>query len=132
MATETANTTAEEDRILRNWTPLILRLILILSAIVMVAGVALSAAFAPDYYVDRFHAIQQGRLYERESFSQLLGGMRNREPHAVMTIGLYVLTLVPLVRVAFTFILFIKERDFIYVAATAYVLAGLVVAVMIG
>jgi hypothetical protein len=28
--------------------------------------------------------------------------------------------------------LFIKERDFIYVAATAYVLAGLVVAVMIG
>jgi uncharacterized membrane protein len=49
-----------------------------------------------------------------------------------MTIGLYVLTLVPLARVAFTFFLFIKERDFIYVAATAYVLAGLVVAVMLG
>src|SRR5665213_1041579 len=132
MVTETADTTAEEDRILRNWTPLILRIILILSAIVMVAGIALSAAFAPDYYVDRFHAIQHGQLYGRESFPRLIEGMRNREPHAVMTIGLYVLTLVPLVRVAFTFVLFIKERDFVYVAATAYVLAGLVVAVMIG
>ncbi len=61
-----------------------------------------------------------------------MDGMRQGDPHAIMTMGLYVLTLVPLVRVAFTFVLFLKEQDFVYVAATAYVLAGLVVGVMLG
>ncbi len=58
--------------------------------------------------------------------------MRQGQPHAVMIIGLYVLTLVPLARVAFTLVLFLKERDFIYVAATAYVLAALIMGVMLG
>jgi uncharacterized membrane protein len=132
MATQTIITTAEEDRILRTWTPLILRTILIVSAITMVAGIALSVAFAPDYYVHRFQGIQHGQLFGRESFAQLEEGMRQGQPHAVMIIGLYGLTLVPLARVAFTFVLFLKERDFIYVAATAYVLAALIFGVMLG
>jgi uncharacterized membrane protein len=61
-----------------------------------------------------------------------MDGMRQGDPHAVMTVGLYVLTLVPLARVAFTFVLFLKQRDWVYVAATAYVLAGLVVGVILG
>ena len=67
-----------------------------------------------------------------ESVLQLVHGMRHGQPHAVMIIGLYVLTLVPLARVAFTLVLFLKERDFIYVAATAYVLAALIMGVMLG
>jgi uncharacterized membrane protein len=132
MATQTANATAEEDRILRTWTPLILRSILILSAIIMLAGIGLSIAFAPDYYVGRFQAIQHGRLFGRETMAQLFEGMRQGQPHPVMIIGLYVLTLVPIARVAFTLVLFLKERDFIYVAATAYVLAALILGVMLG
>jgi uncharacterized membrane protein len=131
MATQ-ATATADEDRILRRWTPLILRAILIVSTVIMVAGIALSMAFAPDYYVGRFDAIRQGRLFGRESMSQLVHGMRQGQPHAVMIIGLYILTLVPLARVAFTLVLFLKERDFIYVAATAYVLAALIMGVMLG
>jgi uncharacterized membrane protein len=130
--TDIANAKAEEDRILRTWTPLILRVILILSAVIMIVGVGQAIALAPDFYVRRFQAIQHGQLHVRESLGQLIFGMRQGDPHAVMTIGLYVLTLVPLVRVAFTFVLFFKERDFVYVAATAYVLAGLVVGVMLG
>jgi len=125
-------TTAEEDRILRTWTPLILRAILIASAIIMVVGIAQAIALAPDFYVRRFQAIQHGQLHVREGFAQLIEGMHQGDPHAVMTIGLYVLTLVPLLRVAFTFVLFLKEQDFVYVAATAYVLAGLVLGVMLG
>ncbi len=41
-----------------------------------------------------------------------------------MTIGLLILTPVPLGRVAFTFILFVKERDRIFALATAYVLSS--------
>jgi uncharacterized membrane protein len=122
----------EEDRILRTWTPLILRAILIASAIIMVVGVAQAIALAPDFYLRRFHAIQHGQLHVREGFAQLIEGMHQGDPHAVMTIGLYVLTLVPLARVAFTFVLFLKERDFVFVVATAYVLAGLVLGVMLG
>src|SRR5256885_1729987 len=46
--------------------------------------------------------------------------------------GLFVLTLVPLARVAFCFLFFIKERDYAYIAFTAYVLAGLIVGVLVG
>jgi uncharacterized membrane protein len=62
----------------------------------------------------------------------LYGRIRAGNPHAVLTLGLFVLTLVPLARVAFCFILFIRERDYTYVALTAYVLAGLIVGVLVG
>jgi uncharacterized membrane protein len=126
------NVTAEEDRILRTWTPLILRSMLILSSIVMAAGIGQSLAFAPGFYIHRFHTIQQGQLHVRENLVQLLETAVHGDPHGIMTTGLYLLTLVPLARVAFTFVLFLKERDFIYVAATAYVLTALVVGVMLG
>jgi len=129
---DTAIATGEEDRILRTWTPLILRVILLVSSIVMAVGIAQSLAFAPGFYVRRFQAIQQGQLHVREGLSQLIDAMRKGDPHGTMTVGLFLLTLVPLVRVAFTFFLFLKERDFVYVAATAYVLAALAMGVMLG
>jgi uncharacterized membrane protein len=130
--TDIAAATAEEDRILRTWTPLLLRVILIFSAIILVAGIAQAILVAPDFYLRRFQAIQSGQLHVRESFAQLVDGMRQGDPHAIMTIGLYVLQLVPLVPVAFTFVLFRKVKDFGNFAATAYVLAGLVLGVMLG
>ena len=122
----------EEDRILREWTPILLRSILIAAMILLVSGLILSYTFAPDYYVDRYHEVQQGHLMGREKFALLYGRIRAGNPHAVLTLGLFVLTLVPLARVAFCFILFIRERDYTYVALTAYVLAGLIVGVLVG
>src|SRR5208283_2657028 len=107
----------EEDRILREWTPILLRSILIAAMIFLVSGLILDYTFSPDYYVHRYHEVQKGLL---------LGRIRAGNPHAVLTVGLFVLTLVPLARVAFCFILFICERDYTYVALTAYVLAGLI------
>jgi len=122
----------EEDRILREWTPILLRSILIAAMILLVAGLILDYTFAPDYFVERYHAVQQGRLIGKEKFGLLFDRIREGNPHAVLTIGLFTLTLVPLARVAFCFILFIKERDYTYVALTAYVLAGLIVGVLVG
>ncbi len=122
----------EEDRILREWTPILLRSILIAAMILLVAGLILTYTFAPDYYVERYHAVQQGHLIGKEKFGLLFDRIREGNPHAVLTLGLFVLTLVPLARVAFCFILFIKERDYTYVALTAYVLAGLIVGVLVG
>ncbi len=122
----------EEDRILRVWTPILLRTILIAAMITLVAGLVLSYTYAPDYYVERYHAVQQGHLIGKEKFDLLFERIREGNPHAVLTIGLFVLTLVPLARVAFCFILFIRERDYAFVAFTAYVLAGLIVGVLVG
>jgi uncharacterized membrane protein len=122
----------EEDRILREWTPILLRSILIAAMIILVTGLVLDYTFAPDYFVQRYHAVQQGHLIGREKYALFLGRLRAGNPHAVLTLGLFVLTLVPLARVAFCFILFIRERDYTYVALTAYVLAGLIVGVLVG
>jgi len=122
----------EENRILREWTPILLRTILIAAMTILVIGLVLDYTYAPDYFVQRYHAVQQGHLLGRENRSLFLGRIRAGAPHAVLTLGLFVLTLVPLARVAFCFILFIRERDYTYVALTAYVLAGLIVGVLVG
>jgi uncharacterized membrane protein len=122
----------EENRILRVWTPILLRTILIAAMIILVAGLVMTYTFAPDYYVQRYHEVQQGHLIGKEKFGLLFDRIREGNPHAVLTIGLFVLTLVPLARVAFCFILFIRERDYTYVGLTAYVLAGLIVGVLVG
>lgn len=123
---------ADEDRILRVWTPLLLRTILIAAVIVLVIGLVLAYTYAPDYYVQRYHAVQQNHLLGKEKFAGLVARCLTGQPHAVLTIGLFVLTLVPLARVAFCFLFFIKERDWTYVMLTAYVLIGLIVGVVVG
>lgn len=123
---------AEEDRILRTWTPMMLRTILILSSVVLMVGIAATVLHSPGFFVARFHAVQKSHLHEAEGFSTLVRESFAGDPHAIMTIGLYILTLVPLVRVAFTFVLFLKDRDYIYVAATAYVLSGLILGITLG
>ena len=122
----------EENRILRVWTPFLLRSILVAAMVVLIAGLVLTYTFAPDYYVHRYHAVEQGHLIGKEKFGLFAERIRTGNPHAVLTLGLFILTLVPLARVAFCFILFIRERDYTYVALTAYVLAGLVVGILVG
>jgi uncharacterized membrane protein len=100
--------------------------------ITLIAGLILTYTITPDYYVDRYHEVRQGHLIGKERLATLLERIREGNPHAVLMIGLFELTLVPLARVAFCFILFIKERDYTYVALTAYVLAGLIVGVLVG
>jgi len=123
---------AEEDRILRVWTPLLLRTILIGAVVVLVIGIILTYTYAPDYYVGRYHTVRRGHLLGKETFRGFLENVVAGKPHAVLMLGLFVLTLVPLARVAFCFLFFIKERDYTYVAFTAYVLAGLIVGVLVG
>jgi uncharacterized membrane protein len=123
----------DEDRILSEWTPVLLRTILIGAAVVLIAGMLSMAAQSPGYYVRRFRAVQNGTaVHARQHWSVQWRDAVHGDPHAIMTFGLVILTLVPLGRVAFTFFLFLKERDPVFIAATAYVLAGLIVGVMLG
>jgi uncharacterized membrane protein len=120
-----------EDRILRFWTPILLRSILFVAAAILIFGLILMTS-RPHLYVGRFHAAQAHRFAEKERFPELVVLAVHGDPHSVMTLGLYVLTLVPLARVAFSFLLFVKERDYAYIGFTAYVLTGLIVGMLLG
>ncbi|MGH7934917.1 MAG: DUF1634 domain-containing protein [Candidatus Binataceae bacterium] len=124
---------SDEDRILRVWTPVILRTILITAAAVLVGGLIVMIYWSPGFFVDRYRQVQNGiDLQDKTAWSTLAVNATQGDSHAILTIGLMVLTLVPLGRVAFTFFLFLKERDGVFVAATAYVLTGLIVGVLLG
>jgi uncharacterized membrane protein len=123
---------AQEDRILRVWTPVLLRTILIVATVILVIGLFKMITESPGYYVQRYHEIQAGHYHARETLAQEFAGAFRGDPHAITTLGLLVLTLVPLGRVAFCFLFFIKQRDYAYVGFTAYVLIGLLVGVWLG
>ncbi|HVB82214.1 MAG TPA: DUF1634 domain-containing protein [Candidatus Binataceae bacterium] len=127
------DTTADEERILRVWTPIILRTILMGAIVILLVGLLSIERQSPGYYVTHFHRLQTvGHSQNRESIAALVSASLKGQSRSIMTLGLMVLTLVPLARVAFCFLLFVKERDGIYVVFTAYVLIGLVVGVVLG
>jgi|ERR1700677_2180071 uncharacterized membrane protein len=127
------NRAADEERILRVWTPIILRTILVGAIVLLLFGLFSLAWQSPEYYAARFHSLQGHVSYQNRKSLAVLGSTALKgDPHSIMTLGLMVLTLVPLARVAFCFLLFIRERDGIYVAFTAYVLIGLVAGVILG
>lgn len=123
----------DEDRILRIWTPIILRVSVLASAVLLLFGLVETAFVASASYVERFHEIQmQGRSAVKEDWGMLVRLALEGRPQAIMTVGLLVLTLVPLGRVGFTFVLFLKDKDWAFTVLTATVLLLLVVGVLLG
>src|SRR4029078_8172740 len=99
---------ADEERILREWTPVILRSILLVASMLLLAGLLAMATRSPGYYVGRFRAVQNGTaLHVRQDWLKQFQLAFHGDPHAVATFGLTVLTLVTLGRVEFTFFLFL-------------------------
>ncbi len=122
----------DEDRILRVWTPVILRTVLAAAGIVILIGLV-GMTRIPGEYVDHFHAVQAGqRVSDYGTLGDLLGRAWDGDPRSIMTVGLMILTLVPLARVAFCLLFFIKDGNKPFIFFTAYVLAGLILGVMLG
>ena len=123
---------ADEDRILRVWTPVILRTVLIAAAIVLVIGL-IAMTTIPGEYIDHFRAVQaNARMKDYGTFMDLVHRAWHGNARSIMTLGLMILTLVPLARVAFCLLFFIRTGNKTFVLFTAYVLAGLILGVMIG
>lgn len=60
------------------------------------------------------------------SIDDVLIGVRALKPYALIALGLLILIAIPVLRVAVSVLAFLAERDWIYVAVTAFVLAMLV------
>jgi uncharacterized membrane protein len=123
----------DEDRILRVWTPVILRVSVTTSAVILVIGLIIIGMYGPQRFVERFHELQApGVTFPQERWTELFGQGLRGQPRAVLMVGLLVLTLVPIGRVAFAFVFFLKERDTYFIFLTATVLTLLILGVVLG
>jgi uncharacterized membrane protein len=121
-----------EDRILRAWTPILLRTILGTAVILLTAGLLIAVAHSSSAYPIALQKIQRNSLEAHRPAASVLTGAATGDATAIATLGLFVLTLVPLARVSFCFLLFLKQKSFVFASFTAYVLAGLVLGTLLG
>lgn len=122
-----------EDRVLHAWTPRILRGTLGGAVALLSAGLCLTGAKDPDSYVARYRALRSGDSSAHVlRLGQLLHQLAHGQGRALLVAGLLVLTLVPIGRVAFTVVVFVLDRDWIFAALTAVVLALLFLGVLLG
>lgn len=101
----------------------VLRIGVIVAAIIILFGLLLyiftgNSGYGSGIYPTTFHAI----------FSGLLAG----KAFAFIMLGLFVLILTPVLRVVVSIYSFYKEKDFLYVGITTFVLVILLVSFFIG
>lgn len=97
-------------------------------------GVALSAAVILIGLVMFFATGKSG--YPGSTFPTsplaVFAGAAALKPYAVMLAGLFILILTPVLRVGVSVLIFLKEKDFRYVAITALVFVILIVSFLLG
>ena len=121
-----------EDRILRIWTPILLRTILAAAVTLLTAGLLVSIRHSSGDYSSALRVIQQNSATAYHPAILLLPQAATGNAIAIVTLGLFVLTLVPFARVSFCFVLFLKQKSLVFATFTAYVLAGLLVGMLLG
>ena len=75
---------------------------------------------------------QSGPPEYPNSINDILAGIRAFKPYALIALGLLILIAIPVMRVAVSVLAFFVERDWIYVAITAFVLLTLIVSFALG
>jgi hypothetical protein len=120
-----------EDRILRVWTPTLLRTILASAATLVTLGLLVSVMHSSSNHSSALRAIQENSAAPHRTATSLLTEgahwrrPRNRDARAVR---INADTARPR---QFLFYPFLKEMSFIFVTFTAYLLAGQVVGILL-
>lgn len=70
--------------------------------------------------------------YFPNSLGNIAAGIVSLKPYGIIALGLVILIAIPVIRVAVSVIAFAKERDWVYVLITTFVLAMLLVSFLIG
>ena len=106
-------------------------------SVVLRGGVLLSAGLLILGAMLYFARVLSGRwpvhpLSYPHSLSDVFAGLAHGEPLAIVALGLLVLLLTPVVRVAISIFVFARERDWLYVGITTLVLLILLVSFLLG
>lgn len=119
----------------------ILRGGVLLSAVVILCGIALAAAtrntgyasIQPHHLPDilSFHAAA-GPGYFPTAPTTVLRAALDGKPYAIIGLGMLLLIATPILRVALSVVFFFAQRDWLYTTVTVFVLAVLLVSLIIG
>ena len=88
------------------------------------------AAFTNLSQVTHFSSGAQGRFPTAPG--EVIAGLAQFKPYALIALGLLLLILTPVIRVAASIVIFLLERDYAYVLITAVVLLILIVSFLLG
>ncbi len=117
----------------------VLRYGVLLCALVIIAGVALAAARPSRAGASMSEVLPQltrgalvGAAAPPASLGTFLHGASYADPLVLISLGIILLILLPVVRVALTILIFIIERDQIYVAIATFVLGVLLFGLIFG
>lgn len=120
---------AREDRAMEVWISYVLRGGVLIAAAIILLGVLLFLIHGPGAGGPQTRAELTGKrgASVATSFGQVLNDARRLRPLGIIQLGLLALILTPMTRVAMTLALFLRQRDWIFVAITATVLTILVI-----
>ena len=94
-----------------------------ISAFIILAGLVMSLATGKSGY--------PGASFPSDP-AAVIQGLLALKPYAVMLFGLFLLILTPVLRVGISIIIFIIEKDRLYMAITAVVFAILIISLLLG
>ncbi len=113
------------------WISYALRFGVSIAAIVILAGVVVFIALGPRTGESpTLHGYLHGQHPVSLTPAGIFRGIGRGEPLAVIYVGLFLLILTPVLRVAMTVVLFLAQWDWIFVLVTATVLGVLILGVI--
>jgi uncharacterized membrane protein len=111
----------------------LLRIGVVSSLAVVVIGLVVSFVHHPAY----LNSVEMGQVASRShttwnSLAELGSGLLHLRGEAIIMAGLLLLIATPVMRVAVSIVAFVFERDPVFVAVTAFVLAMLILSFVLG
>lgn len=126
----TAHSADPATHAMEHWISYVLRWGVMTSAVVILLGGAIFILAGPaPRDPHSLHQLLHGEYSNRSSLQDNLTGLKHHRGLAVVDIGLMLLILTPVLRVGMTFLLFAAQKDWIFTALTAVVLAILILGI---
>jgi uncharacterized membrane protein len=112
----------------------LLRSGVVLSLTIIVLGTLLSFAHHPDYTssTGELRRLTRPGAVFPIAISQVVSGLGRFEGRAVVVLGLLLLIATPVMRVAVSVLIFVHQRDWIFVVITSVVLVLLILSFFLG
>ncbi len=112
----------------------LLRAGVLLSVLIIAIGMFVTFAHHPEYFSSRpaLGQLTSPGTHFPNTFVEVVSGVSEGHGQAIMMAGLLVLIATPVARVALSVIIFIIERDRLFIAITAAVFAILMVSFAVG
>ncbi|MEO5970139.1 MAG: DUF1634 domain-containing protein [Bdellovibrionia bacterium] len=136
---ETKLDRSEALLVTEQWIAFVLRYGVILCALIISFGLVLRvfhlapvAGNSEQIVRDLTSGIVSKDIPVPRSLSEFLIGLSQASPDVFISLGLLVLIALPILRVSMTVVLFLIERDLIYLGITLFVLSALLTGVFMG